>query len=74
VVRDGVTPLLTAMLGDTVPLYSNLPVPLDAVPIAQWVIVDVPPVQAGNVIVAAGDTADAVTVHPPLVRATATRA
>jgi hypothetical protein len=49
-------------------------VPDDAEPIEKFVIVFVPPVQAGNEIVPAGDTLLLVTVQPPVVRATATRA
>lgn len=62
------------MLGDTVPLISSLPAALDAVPTAKCVMVAVDPVQAGKLIVATGETLLFVTVQPPDVRATATRA
>ena len=74
VVNDGVTPTLTAIFGVTVPEYRILPAPLVAVPTAKCVMVFVPTVHAPNVIVAAGETLLALTVHPPDVRATATRA
>ncbi len=74
VVRIGVTPELTEILGVTVPEYKIFPVDEEAVPTVKCVIVDVLLVQAGKLIFATGDTLLAVTAQPPEVRATATRA
>jgi len=74
VVSFGVTPDEIEILGDTVPLYRSFPAPLDAVPTAQCVAVSVPPVAAGKLISAAGETLLFVTVQPDPDRATATRA
>ena len=74
VVKIGVTPLLTVIFGVIVPEYSNTPAPEEAVPIPKYVSVSEPPVAAGNEIFATGDTLVVVTVQPPDVRATATRA
>lgn len=73
-VMIGVTPVLTEMLGVTVPEYRSFPAPLDAVPMAKCVIVAVPPVAVGNVMLAVGETLLPVTVQPPLLRLTLTRA
>lgn len=74
VVKIGVTPLETLILGVTVPEYNNLPAPDVAVPTAKWVTVSVPPVAAGNTMSAAGETELAVTVHPAPDLATETLA
>lgn len=74
VVSWGVTPLLTAMDGDNAPTNNSFPVPELAVPIPTCVMVEDPPVHAGNETFAVGETPLAVTVHPPEVLATATRA
>jgi hypothetical protein len=74
VVRRGVTPVDTEMFGVTVPLYRILVAPPPVGPTEKCVIVLVLPVQAGKSIFATGLTLFAVTVQPPLVRATETRA
>jgi len=74
VVKRGVTPDETEIFGVIVPLTSKMPAPLEAVPIEKCVSVAVRPVQAGASMFATGDTELAVTVQPPDVRATATRA
>ena len=73
-VKLGVIPFPVAMLGVIVPFRSKTPAPLLAVPMPKWVAVPLPPVPAGKLIVDVGLTLLPVTVHPPLVRATATRA
>jgi hypothetical protein len=73
VVRMGVTPFPVTMFGVTVPLYQSTPAPVCAEPTPKYVTVPEPPVPAGKEISAAGLTLFAVTVHPPEVRATATR-
>ena len=70
----GVTPVTTEMFGVTAPFTSSVPAPAASVPIPKCVIVFVPPVEVGKVMVAAGTTAFAVTVHPAPERAIATRA
>lgn len=74
VVNSGVTPVEMLMFGETAPLYSSFPAPLDAVPTPKCVAVSVPPDASGNVIAAAGATELFVTVQPDPDRATATRA
>ena len=74
VVKRGVTPELTLIFGVIVPDTSKMPAPDEAVPMLKCVSVAVRPVQAGASMFATGDTELAVTVQPPDVRATATRA
>lgn len=62
------------MLGEIDPEYRILVAPEDATPTDQYVAVAVRPVQAGNCIVAAGETELLVTVQPPEVLKTATLA
>jgi hypothetical protein len=73
-VRLGVTPAPETMFGTTVPLHSIAEAPPPDLPVDQCVMVPDPPVPAGNVIVLAGDTLPEVSVQPPVVRATLTRA
>ena len=74
VVKRGVTPELTEIFGVIVPETSKMPAPEDAVPIEKCVSVAVRLVQAGASMFATGETEFAVTVQPPEVLATATRA
>ena len=74
VVNCGVTPVVTAIFGVTVPEYSRVPEPVELSPIPKFVIVFEPPVQAGKLIVATGEALFEVMVQPELDRATATRA
>jgi hypothetical protein len=74
VVKLGVTPFPDTILGVTVPLHNIAEAPPPDLPVDQCVIVPDPPVPAGNVMVLAGDTLPDVSVQPPVVRATLTRA
>jgi hypothetical protein len=76
VVKRGVTPFDTTMFGVTVPLYRILPVPEPvSVPTAKCVSVSDPPVACGKSMFATGlELCELAAVHPPVVRATETRA
>lgn len=75
VVNEGVTPFPATILGVTVPDQSIAEAPPPDLPVDQCVIVvGPPPVPAGNVMVLTGDMLPPVSVHPPVVRATLTRA
>lgn len=74
VVICGTTPVDTEIDGDREPVINSFPVPLLSVPMPTWVIVAVPAEQVPNEMVATGETEFPVTVQPPDVRATATRA
>jgi hypothetical protein len=77
VVKAGVIPLDTAIVGDIAPYQSNLPVPLDAVPTTACVAVPpVPPELVPKIIGAFGDAEaglppDIVHVGEPLFLETA---
>jgi hypothetical protein len=77
VVKYGVTPVETLMFGVMVPEYNSFPAPVGAVPKLKYLAVVTingsTLVQAGNVMLAAGDTEFAVTVKPEVDRATAAR-
>src|SRR5215207_7990354 len=74
VVRRGVTPLPTVILGVTVPEWKMSVAPPPVLPVLKCVTVPLPPVPAGKSMLATGLTLLAVTVHPPVVLATLTRA
>lgn len=78
VVNCGVTPLPVTMFGVTVPDQSSGEVVPPDLPVEKCVAVPEPPVPAGKLIVAAGDTVlapvVAVAVAQPVVRETLTRA
>ncbi len=74
VVSCGVVPLVTANVGEIGPENKILPAPDDAVPIAAYDSVSVPPVAVGKVTVATGLATLVVTPNPPEVRAIDTRA
>jgi hypothetical protein len=73
----GVTPLPQTMFGVTLPLHKIGGLELDvtlALPVEKYDAVPLPPVPAGKLIAATGETLLAVTVQPPDVLATLTRA
>src|SRR5690606_28743946 len=72
--KDGVIPDETASDAVSGPESSSIPAPERLVPTAKWVTVAVPPVAAGKLMAAALTAVSLVTVQPPPVRATATRA
>ncbi len=67
-------PVVTVILGVSAPLYRSLPVPDESVPTAKCVTVLELPAHAGKVMAAAFVQVLVLTVQPPAVRATATRA
>ena len=72
-VRRGVTPADTEIFGVTVPLNRIFAAPVVETPIAAWVIVADPDVQAANVIFVLGLTELLVTAQPVAVLFTPTR-
>ena len=74
VVSLGVTPLATAMLGLTVPLYRMSAVELVDRPTDQCVVVSDPPVACGKVMSVVGWTDDPLTVNPVEVLSSVARA